>query len=105
MPTFEEEFPKDDPIWQYSNPHTVNNRAKKLYHKSVYRSTRPTKKYMIWNPITKRWIHFGQMYYQDFTKTGDKDRRRLYLRRSGGILGDWKNDLFSPNNLSRNLLW
>jgi hypothetical protein len=102
---FEDEFPITDDIWNYSNPRIVQNRASKFYRTTVYRSTLPSKKYMIYDPIKRKWIHFGQMYYEDYTKHKDEDRRYNYLRRSQGIKGDWRDNIYSPNNLSRLLLW
>jgi len=102
---FDDEFPQTDDIWMYSNPREVANRAKKFYGTKVYRSTRPAKKYMIFDPVNKRWIHFGQMYYEDYTKHSNEDRRHNYLVRSGNIPGNWRTNPFSPNMLSRLLLW
>ena len=50
-------------------------------------------------------IHFGQLGYEDYTKHNDEKRRERYLKRTANIRGDWKENKFSPNNLSRNLLW
>jgi len=50
-------------------------------------------------------VHFGQMGYEDFTKHKDPARRDNYLKRTANIKGDWRSDKFSPNNLSRNILW
>ena len=44
-------------------------------------SSRRDKKYMIYDPNKDKYIHFGQMGYQDFTRHKDKDRRRNYWRR------------------------
>lgn len=103
--TFNDEFPKGDLIWQWSNPRIVTYKAKRLYDTYLRRSTRLGKKYMIWDPHNEKWIHFGQMNYEDFTKHGDEDRRRNYLRRSEGIRGNWQSNMYSPNMLSRRLLW
>ena len=50
-------------------------------------------------------INFGQMFFEDYTKHKDMARRMNYLRRSEGIKGKWRDDGYSPNNLSRRLLW
>ena len=105
MYSFDDEFPENDNIWEFSNPREVATRAKRFYNTKIYRSTRPTKKYMIFDNVNKKFIHFGQMYYEDFTKHQDTKRRENYLRRSAGIQGNWQQNLFSPNNLSRLLLW
>ena len=60
---------------------------------------------MIFHPMTKKWIHFGQMGYEDFTKHKDKKRQENYLKRTAAMRGDWKDNEYSPNNLSRNILW
>jgi len=45
------------------------------------------------------------MGYEDNTKSQDPIRRENYLKRTANIKGNWKENKFSPNNLSRNLLW
>lgn len=67
-------------------------------------STRKDKKWMIRTPAN-RLVHFGSSTYQDFTQHGDKERQRLYLLRSGKIEGHWRQNKYSPNNLSREILW
>ena len=66
---------------------------------------KPLKKYMIYNPNTKKYVYFGQIPYQDFTKHLDLTRRENYLKRTANMKGNWKNDKYSANNLSRNILW
>jgi len=103
--SFDNEFPQTDDIWMYSNPREVADRAKKFYGTKVCRSTRHAKKYMVFDRVAGRWVHFGQMYYDDYTKHRDEDRRHNYLVRSGNIRGNWRTNPFSPNMLSRCLLW
>ena len=91
-------------LLRYSNFQIVNKKANELYNRDVFLSTRKDKKYMIMNDANK-WIHFGQLGYQDFTKHLDENRRLNYLKRSYKIKGNWKENIFSPNNLSINLLW
>ena len=85
----------------YSNPKEVERKAKR-YGVKVFRSTRRDKKYMVYH---NKWIHFGAMGYEDYTKHHNKTRRKNYLTRTKGMLGDWKNNRYSANNLSRNILW
>ena len=94
-------------INQFSNPKIVNKKAKEYLGKNVQikLSDKPIKKYMVLNPNTNKWVHFGQLGYKDFTKTGDTVKRKNYLSRSSNIKGDWKNDKYSSNNLSRHILW
>ena len=93
-----------DVLNKYSNFKTVNDKAQLLYNKEVFLSTRKNKKYMIMND-DKKWIHFGQMGFQDFTKSLDENKRRLYLARATKIRGTWKENIYSPNMLSIVLLW
>lgn len=92
-------------LLKYSNPATVKRKAKKYFNNPVEikQSTRKNKKYMIYDG--KKWVHFGQLGYEDFTKHQDEHRRKNYLSRSLKIKGNWKDNKFSPNNLSINLLW
>lgn len=101
-----EKIPKEDDIWKYSNPIKVAKKAKKYLGNTavVYRSIRPKKKYMIFDPVNYKLVHFGEMY-EDFTKHQDTKRRDNYLTRSASIKGEWKNNKYSANNLSRELLW
>jgi hypothetical protein len=94
-------------ILKYSNPTKVFQNAKSYLGSNVIikLSTNPKKKYMVFNPNTEHWIHFGQMGYEDFTKHNDATRRKSYLTRTANMKGDWKNNKYSPNNLSRNILW
>ena len=94
-------------IYQYSNPKLVYQKAKQYLGNDVIIkiSDKPAKKYMILNPYTGKLVYFGQMGYEDFTKHKDQNRRRNYLRRTENMRGDWRNNKYSPNNLSRNILW
>jgi hypothetical protein len=70
----------------------------------IYISDKKDKKYMVQNPDGK-WIHFGQLNYQDFTHHLSLLRRNSYLTRTANMRGNWKSDKYSANNLSRNILW
>ncbi len=98
----------------YSDFDTVLSRAKHYYGKNVklLQSTRKTKKYMIYNPITNKFVHFGQMGYLDFTKyviiydiKRANEHRIRYLKRALKIKGKWMNNPYSPIFLSMLLLW
>ena len=97
---------KDDSIWMYSNPVIAQQKAIKYLGPAAVltRSKAKNKKYSIQTPDGKI-INFGQMGYEDYTKHKDSMRRQNYLRRTSNIKGDWKDDRYSPNNLSRNILW
>jgi hypothetical protein len=92
---------------KYSSPYKVQQKAYKYIGKTakIYPSTKREKKYQIHDPIKKKWVHFGQIGYEDFTKHKNKNRRKNYLARSTKIKGNWKKNKYSPNNLSINLLW
>lgn len=97
-----------DKIYKYSNPTQAQKRAYEYLGKKngkIYRSTRKEKKYMVKDAKTGRWVHFGQMGYEDYTKHKNKTRRRNYLTRANRIKGDWKRDKFSANNLAIHVLW
>jgi len=98
--------PKSNEIWKWSNPLQVRKKADKYLGKniSIYLSSNPKKKYMVKN-IEDKWVHFGAIGYDDFTKHKDEKRRHNYLTRSANIRGNWRGDPYSANNLSRNILW
>ena len=98
----------------YSDPEIVLYRAKFYFGEDVklLQSTRKTKKYMIYNKKTNKYVHFGAMGYLDYTKyvqlynleTANKHRTK-YLKRALKIKGNWINNQYSPNYLSMLLLW
>ena len=99
---------KNDSIWKYSNPITSQNKSNHYLGKKrgkLYRSTNKNKKYMIYDDIQHKFVSFGQMKYEDFTKHKSRKRRKNYLTRSAKIRGDWRKNPFSANNLSRIILW
>jgi hypothetical protein len=91
---------------QYSNPLIALDNAQKYLGNDVrlFVSTKKDKKYMIQAPDGK-WVHFGQMGYEDFTKHLDPIRRNNYLVRTANMRGDWKDNPYSANNLAREILW
>ena len=98
-------FPKR--IYLYSSPLKAQCMAYMYLGKTakLYPASNPAKKYMIYDPKNNKWVNFGQLGYQDFTKHRDKTRRKNYLTRTKGMLGDWKTNKYSANNLSRRVLW
>lgn len=102
-----EKIPKQDEVWKWSNPDKVAEMAKKYLGDMavVFRSTKPKKKYMIFDPNNNKWVFFGEMGYEDFTKHQDEKRRENYLTRTAKMKGNWKDNKYSANNLSRNILW
>lgn len=94
-------------IHLYSNPRTAQRMAHKYLGKTakLYPASNPEKKYRIYDPKNDKWVNFGQMGYEDYTKHHDESRRKNYLTRTKGMLGEWKKNRYSANNLSRNILW
>lgn len=92
---------------QWSNPTIAKKNAIKYLGKDVLfePSTKKDKKFMVFNPNTNKWIHFGMKNYEDFTKHQDPIRRANYLKRTANMRGNWKDDKYSANNLARNILW
>lgn len=93
------------PLNNFSNPIEAERKAKKYLGKNteLLLSSKKDKKYMIIHNNKK--VHFGAMGYEDFTKHKDKERRDAYLKRATKIKGNWKDNKYSPNNLSINILW
>ena len=97
---------QDDVLYQYSNPRLAELKMKKYLDDKnavLYKSTNKNKKYMIF--VNGHKVHFGQIGYEDFTKHNDEHRRQNYLKRTENIRGNWKDNKYSPNSLSRNVLW
>lgn len=90
-------------LMKYSNPQVVREKARRLGYNDVEISSRADKKYMVFDG--HKMVHFGQIGYDDFTKSNNKSKRENYLERATKIKGDWKLNKYSPNNLSIHLLW
>ncbi len=89
---------------QYSDPKQVIQNVKEYLGNDIqlFMSTRNNKKYMIQHPQTNKWIHFGQMGMEDFTKHKDKKRQDNFKKRNA----KWsKQDKYTPGWLSYYLLW
>ena len=91
-------------IYRFSNPAIVFNKARALFGPNIkiQLSTRKDKKYMIYDKADKKWIHFGQIGYEDYTKHKNEDRRKQFQQRNHL----WKDEpKFTPAYLSYKLLW
>jgi hypothetical protein len=104
-----EDIDINDDLFKYSNPYAAQRNAFILFGEEslLYKSTRASKKYMIYDVYKGKYIHFGSMSppYQDYLKHHDDARRNAYLRRAMKIKGDWFENPYSPNSLSINILW
>ena len=100
---------KYNELIKYSDSKNVLKNAKYFYGPDVYIdvSTRKDKKYMIYDDVNNKMVHFGQFAppMEDFTKHKNKKRQALYLARATKIKGDWINNKYSPNYLAITLLW
>jgi len=94
-------------IKKVSNPDKALANTKKYLGKNtpLYPSEKTKFKYKVFNPNTNKFVYFGSMLYEDYLKHGDEIRKKNYLLRSGNIKGNWKDDKYSKNNLSRHILW
>ena len=97
---------KEEEIYKYSNPDKVKEIADNEFGKDNYElllSTRKNKKYMIRGEFTdNKWVHFGQMGYEDYTKHNDKRRRNLFRKRNYKW---YYMDKDTPAFISTLLLW
>ena len=91
-------------IEDYTNPNKVFQNAKRIYGNNVKikLSTRKDKKYMLLNPDTNKWVHFGQIGFEDYTKHQDNKRRQLFKIRNQKWV---EQDKYTPSYLSYSLLW
>ena len=99
---------KLEQLKKVSNPKEVIKNAQQYFNDpdiKVYLSNRKDKKYAIYDKINKKLVHFGNINYEDYTQHKDEKRRQNYLSRASNIKGDRKDNIYSPNNLSINLLW
>ena len=92
-----------------SNKHylkSVLRTLHKVYGEDVdlYFSSKKDKKFMVQDPNGK-WVHFGSRFYDDWHSHKDPIRREKYLKRATNIKGNWKDNMFSPNNLALRVLW
>lgn len=100
---------KSDELYKYSDPKKAQEKAFNYLGDDaiLYKSLNPKKKYMIWDKINNKWVYFGSMIppMQDYLKHKDYDRMLRYRARAENIKGNWRDNPYSPNNLSINILW
>ena len=84
----------------YSNPEAVKKKARYYKLNTVYESTRRNKKYMVFDG--HKFIHFGEMGFEDYTKHHDKTRLEAFRNRNWC----WEHSpVYTPRWLSYFLLW
>ena len=91
-----------------SNPDEVYHKAMILLNDyddvELDFSTRLNKKYMIKGEFTNnKFLHFGDLKYEDYTKHKDKERRNKFLKRNAHWIEDY--DKYTPAYFSYHLLW
>jgi len=85
-----------------SNIKTVQRLATKYKLGEILPSSRASKKYMIINPATGKYVHFGLKGSQDYTGHGDPVRLANFQRRNA----KWADaPAYSPAWLAYHLLW
>lgn len=103
------DVPKSDDLYKYSNPLKAQKNVTKYLGKNIllYKSSRPSKKFMVHDNKLNKWVHFGSLDppYEDYLKHKNKTRQHSYLSRATNIRGDWKYNKYSSNNLSIHILW
>lgn len=94
-------------LLKWSNPEIAQENAYNYLgpEAHLYLSNRKGKKFKIIDMNTNKFVHFGSLDYEDYTKHNDSARRNKYLARATKIKGDWRANPYSPNNLSINILW
>lgn len=87
-------------VYDYSDPAKVFKKAHKMGIENIEISNRKDKKYKVYDG--KRWVHFGQLGYEDFTKHKDTRRQNLFKTRNAR----WADaEPMTPAFLSYYLLW
>jgi hypothetical protein len=95
-------------VEKVSNPDLVYHKALILLNEfddvELDFSTRINKKYMIRGDFTNgKWIHFGDMRYEDYTKHQDEERINNFRIRNKHWIK--KYDKYSPAWFSYYILW
>lgn len=90
-------------IKQVSNINKVLKNLKKYnIDSNLFISTRKNNKFYIVSPENNKKIHFGNINYQDYTFTQDKEKLRKFKIRNH----KWKNaPKYTPRYLSYWILW
>jgi len=94
----------NDRIYKVSDPDEVQRKAYQLigHNATIYRSNRLHKKYAMFDELKRKWVHFGDIRYSDYTKTHDNDRRKQFRERNY----KWRDyPIDSPAYLAYWLLW
>lgn len=90
-------------IEEYSNYKVAQSNTNAYFGKptKLYLSDKPNKKYYVLDDKGKK-IYFGEMFYKDYTLTGDEELRKKFKSRN------WKwanNPKYSASSLAYHILW
>ena len=90
-----------------SDPEEVQVKLSKWLNQNTLLLVSPIKykKYRVYDTKNDKYVDFGDIRHEDFTFHKDKLRQKRYLARATNIKGKWKDNKFSPNNLSIHSLW
>lgn len=91
-------------VEKVSNVYEVVKKARQLYGNDVKigLSSRKNNKFMIFNPISNQFIHFGNLNYEDYTKHQDEDRRKRFQIRNHNFASAPK---YSARYMAYYILW
>jgi len=94
-------------LYKVSLPDEVQVKLSKFLNQDVLLLVSPkkNKKYRVFDEKNEKFIDFGDIRFEDFTKHKDDKQRQRYLNRATNTKGNWKKNKFSPNNLAINGLW
>lgn len=88
-------------------PNAIKSKAYSYGAEDIINSWRENKKYAVF--YNNKWIHFGDVRYQDYTTHRDKNRRDSYRSRAAGIVNKYGQHTYknknSPNFWAYHLLW
>ena len=102
FPDEESFIKKMEELINWSDYKTVQKKADELDLGTVLPSNRKTKKYMMLNPMTLKYSHFGLNGSEDWTKHRNLDRLKNFRNRNK----KWADaEMYSPAYLSYYLLW
>lgn len=71
----------------------------------LYYSPKKNKKFRIYDPIFHKWVDFGNMNEKDFTQHHDELKRQKFLKKITKNKGNWRENPFSPERLTIEILW
>ncbi len=98
---------KREDLLLVSDPKAVRIKLGKWLNQEVelFVSPRKNKKYRVYDSVNEKFVDFGDIRHEDFTKHKDEKRRERYLNRATNTKGKWKSNKYSPNNLAIHGLW